>query len=405
MLIIDDEAIVRKGIKETINWQAEGIEIVGEAKNGIEGYDKVLELEPDIVLSDIKMPGMDGVELAKKIDALEKDIAIVILSGYQDFAFAKGALENGAIEYLLKPIDNTELVASVLRAIVKVETLRKLKQESKTFSETKSLIVDQFLTELFFGKGDLDPLFGQINRDLGIKLPDTGIAIHVRLDDPDVIADNLWLEALSDLEKDIRYELGSINILSHIKDKELAILLPETECVEKKLASAIQNYAAKHAETISIGFSEIYANQESIRQAIENARMNSGKKLFPFFNSLIGPDPDRGMLKPIVHDAMQYIANNYQSNLTVKIVADALYVSESYLLHTFKENVKRTFNECLTAYRIMMAKKLLQNSSVRVYEVAEKVGYYDVKYFSQIFRKKVGMTPSDYHQLMERKQS
>ena len=82
--------------------------------------------------------------------------------------------------------------------------------------------------------------------------------------------------------------------------------------------------------------------------------------------------------------------------MTVSIVADELYVSESYLMHLFKDTLGMTFNECLTNYRIMMAKRLLLKGSYRINEIANLVGYNDVKYFGQVFKKIVGCTPSDF---------
>ncbi|MBN2504796.1 MAG: response regulator [Bacilli bacterium] len=405
MLIVDDEAIVRKGIRETINWQDYGIEIVGEAKNGNEGYDKVLELKPEVVLSDIKMPGLDGVELAKKIDALAQDIAIVILSGYQDFAFAKGALENGAIEYLLKPIDNQELVNSVLRAIAKIDALKKLKRESQTLSETKPLIVQRFLDDLFFGLGEVDLSLITRNSDLGIDLLKSGVVVYGVSDDlHDKFDVKVADQVMADLEVCLREEFAPTELFSHRNKDQLFFLIPLCDNLNAKLESAVEKYASKREETVSIGVSDPYLSVEELKKCIKEAKERAANKLFPLINSIHGSDFASDNLKPIIMETMNYIANNYHKNLTVKAVAEALYVSESYLLHTFKENVHKTFNDCLTSYRILMAKKLLQESNPRIYEVAEKVGYFDVKYFSQIFKKKVGLTPSEYRLAKEAEQ-
>ncbi|NLG69405.1 MAG: helix-turn-helix transcriptional regulator, partial [Firmicutes bacterium] len=92
----------------------------------------------------------------------------------------------------------------------------------------------------------------------------------------------------------------------------------------------------------------------------------------------------------------RYIAEHYAEDVTVRDVAAHLQVSESYLMHLLRENVGLTFNECLTAYRMMMAKKMLREGKYRVYEIAERVGYSDPKDFSQVFRKHTGLLPSQY---------
>lgn len=90
------------------------------------------------------------------------------------------------------------------------------------------------------------------------------------------------------------------------------------------------------------------------------------------------------------------IAEKYSTQLTVRSVSDEMNVSESYLMHLLKDNLGKTFNEILTGYRIGIAKRLLLSGKYRINEVSDKVGYIDVKYFSQVFKKIVGVTPSDY---------
>lgn len=113
VLIIDDEVIVRTGLKSIIDWNSLGFEICGEADNGEAGMNKILELNPDLVLLDIKMPGMYGVEVAKRVREKGFDGKIIILSGYSDFEYAHEAIKSGVDAYLLKPIDEDELIDAV----------------------------------------------------------------------------------------------------------------------------------------------------------------------------------------------------------------------------------------------------------------------------------------------------
>ncbi|MGN1040350.1 MAG: response regulator, partial [Candidatus Fimimonas sp.] len=114
MMIVDDEYLVRLGISETIDWASYGVEIVDTAVNGKEGLEKILQQKPDVVISDIKMPVMDGTQLVKALNEQNYDGIVVILSGYNDFQYAKDTLEMGVFKYVLKPIDNDELVQTVL---------------------------------------------------------------------------------------------------------------------------------------------------------------------------------------------------------------------------------------------------------------------------------------------------
>ena len=113
MLIADDERIVREAVAELIDWESMDIEIVGLCRNGLEALDVIMDTAPDIVMTDIKMPGMDGLELIGKIHQIDQRIQFIILSGYQEFEFAKKAMQFGVRHYLLKPINEKQIIDAV----------------------------------------------------------------------------------------------------------------------------------------------------------------------------------------------------------------------------------------------------------------------------------------------------
>lgn len=113
VMIIDDEEIVRTGLKNLVNWENEGFYICGEGKDGRDGLAKLLEEWPDLVLVDIKMPGLSGLELIKAAREQNFEGHFIILTGYSEFEFAKSAISFGVREYLLKPIDEDELLDNV----------------------------------------------------------------------------------------------------------------------------------------------------------------------------------------------------------------------------------------------------------------------------------------------------
>lgn len=110
LLIVDDEKIEREGMAELIPWQKQGIEVAGTAWNGQDGYEKALDLKPDIVLTDIKMPVMDGIGLIRRLKAELPDTQIVVLSGYGDYEFTSQAMELGIKYYILKPCDEERII-------------------------------------------------------------------------------------------------------------------------------------------------------------------------------------------------------------------------------------------------------------------------------------------------------
>ena len=136
VIIADDERIIREGISQKINWKRLNLELVDLAENGKDAYEKIIEKKPDIVITDIKMPGMNGLELIDKVIKNYKNIRFIILSGYDEFEFAKKAMKHGIKHYLLKPTDEDE-ISKVLKAVKK-----DIKDE-----EEKQLFLNEILTE------------------------------------------------------------------------------------------------------------------------------------------------------------------------------------------------------------------------------------------------------------------
>ena len=113
LMIADDERIIREKISSLINWKAYDIQLVGLCKNGLEAYDTILDESPDIVLTDIRMPGMNGLELIQKISETDLDTKFIILSGYSEFEYAKQAMKYGVKHYLLKPCNEQQIIESI----------------------------------------------------------------------------------------------------------------------------------------------------------------------------------------------------------------------------------------------------------------------------------------------------
>lgn len=128
LLIVDDEEIEREGMAKYIPWKEYQVELVGTAWNGMEGYEKVKQLQPDIVLTDIKMPVMNGIELIKKVRKELPDIEFIVLSGYGEYEFTSQAMEEGIRHYILKPCDE-EKIAEVIEKVKNKISMRRSKRE------------------------------------------------------------------------------------------------------------------------------------------------------------------------------------------------------------------------------------------------------------------------------------
>ncbi|WMC91939.1 response regulator transcription factor [Kineothrix sp. MB12-C1] len=131
MLLADDEPIITRGIGKLVDWEKLGIEIIGAYEDGRKALEAIVHQEPDIALLDISMPGMTGVEVLKECKAMKVSTRIVFISGFQDFEYAKAALQHGAVDYLLKPIIKEELLKAVEKCIVLNQGEYQVKQENK----------------------------------------------------------------------------------------------------------------------------------------------------------------------------------------------------------------------------------------------------------------------------------
>ena len=121
VIIVDDEPVIRRGLRETIEWDALGLEVAGEAADGMEALKLVRETRPEILVTDIRMPDMDGIQLIREVRKLDLNVKITILSGYSDYDYLKEAIRLGVDNYLLKPIDNDELVSNLKNAVAEIE--------------------------------------------------------------------------------------------------------------------------------------------------------------------------------------------------------------------------------------------------------------------------------------------
>jgi two-component system response regulator YesN len=152
IILVDDEEEVRKSIIKKIEWQSAGFHVVGDAENGEDALEKIEILEPDVVLTDIRMPYMDGLALAEKVRQRYPSMKVVIFSGYDDFEYAQRAIKLNVTEYILKPV-NVEELTSILKRIksnldLEIEEKRNLSRLREKYRKSLPLIREQFFNEL-----------------------------------------------------------------------------------------------------------------------------------------------------------------------------------------------------------------------------------------------------------------
>lgn len=238
VVVVEDEALVRRGIVLTVDWAGVDCAVVGEAADGVEGLELIRSVRPDLIVTDIKMPRLDGIEMVRRLREEGCRAHVILLTAYSDFTYAQAAVKLGAVDYLLKPFQDGELEEAVNR-------------------------------------------------------------------------------------------------------------------LRQRVAPAEAPAAGKEIS-------------------------EEGKSKY-------------------VMEALRYIAGHYNDpEISVSSVARDLGISEGHLSHVFKKETSRTLGSYLTDYRIHKAMELLKDCRNKVYEVADRVGYRDITYFSSTFKRVVGVSPSEY---------
>lgn len=180
VFLVEDEIIIRNGIKNSINWEMHGYDFVGEASDGELALPMILEKKPDILITDIKMPFMDGLELSEQVKKVLPTTKIMILSGYNEFDYAKMAIKIGVTDYLLKPISSEKLLDAVNKV---AEEIRKeqsekeqMNQYAREMQENKESEKFQFFNQVFAGSMPFGECLEQ-GKQLGIEISAEGYCV------------------------------------------------------------------------------------------------------------------------------------------------------------------------------------------------------------------------------------
>jgi Response regulator containing CheY-like receiver domain and AraC-type DNA-binding domain len=308
-MLVDDEPIVRKGIRTSINWSSYGIEIVGEAPNGMAALEKALELKPHIVITDIRMPLMDGLQLSENLRKELPDTQIVILSGYEDFAYAKRALRIGVNDYLLKPVGEKELVSLLLK--LKEELASKEADKERARKSNSLLNQNYYLIRLNFVNSLLEgELTGRLEAAqkaaaLGIRLPEPDYCVMVFGIDGYVALSERMTGKDKELQKyavlNITEELllkRTTGIVTYGTGGALAAVVSakgSDEAMLRAVCTDIQQNVRKYLEfTLSIGIGRRYKDILSIPQSYHEAldalrhRMYLGNSSTIFYGAVAG---------------------------------------------------------------------------------------------------------------------
>ena len=530
-MLVDDEYNVRDGLKYLIDWNCCGFEIAYEAQNGKAAWETIEKEKPDLVITDVKMPVMDGLELLSCIKKEYPIIRIIVLSGYNDFDYVKCAMRYGAVDYLLKPVDEDELI----------ELLKRIKNEIDL--EIKSKQREKAMAQVFKEKAIQDIVKHQLNEtsikklieDYDLELDDGYYSILIF--EPDVYLKRNSCVDNKIYDNNFNYNKSLIrNIAEDILNREfkgyvfnedgmgLGVLIMANE--EVLLENYIERFISKFKlliyeilkTTFSFGIGHIVNKIKDIHYSYSSSKNALELKFFRGNNSIINingtannimpynqkydninyksllacikifdedalkievdhlfqtlteqmlsKDEIKGLILEIMIDiskmiyqkdadfihiyadagelfgeisemrtleeikvfftqycikacrilknscettpreviskTLEYINQHYGEDISLKKIANNVFFCQSYLGKLFKQATGESFNNYLTRIRIENAQKMLSNSEMKIYEIAQKVGYRSIDYFRKQFKAITGLGPVEFKTFKKR---
>lgn len=506
VILVDDERIILDGIASIINWEKLETTLVGKAANGMEAYQLITDLQPHIVICDIKMPGMNGIELVSKISGEFPSIHFILLSGFSEFHYAKKAMEYGVKHYLLKPCNENQIMEAIEHTIREIRITEKkeshLKELKKKMDAVQPFVKKQLLTELITSKKSEKKTLSYYERLFHTKLEDKQIFIvlfHLEGDfsyehlfmlenigndifeaaifssnigeyilflldqrnsheslqeEMEQIRENfyavyemdmtiavsrvgsitqtkkLYQEALECLSYRFYLEEGSIITKEDFQEDQetdsfdfdelqmfLQIKSGNWDKVEKEMDEVFHQLAAKrdpihltrayviqlflaiiqtcYGKHLSKYMGEIpYLLEAKTIQEMKEFLLRQTKDItFSYYDK-------HKSSQSYLMEKIKEIVDQELSNpaLSVKWVAKQVYMNADYLGKLFKQEMGEKFSSYVTRIRVNRAMKEIKSTDdVKIFALAEMIGFGDnPQYFSQVFKKHTGYTPSEY---------
>ncbi len=375
VLIADDEAAARRYLRRQLQDYDLDLEITGEARTGPELLEILADGAPDVLMLDIMMPGFSGLEALERLHGRYRDMRVLIVSAYDRFSFAPDAVRLGVEDFLVKPVRPRILRKSFIDCVQKVYRGRKRVARHLRMAERASLA----------------------ERILNLAYVTDQQLVSVAQSEPE---DGDVAGVLS-IEERLKSEVRSGSLeetFSTLGDLTREAVHQDPGFLEIELIAAITSACQVACSHMAESKKMLGLRNESIREILQAGTPEEMvtisreclARIFEYFRSM----EDRK--QRLVSAARAFIDDNVGTSLSLGEVAKAVYVSSYYLSRVFKEVCGQSFSEYLTSLRLERSKELLRHSDLSCGDVGLKVGYSSASYFSQIFKQRVGMTPSQY---------
>lgn len=345
LIIVEDEVTVRRGLEYFMPWQELGFEVAGAFGDGLEAFEYIKNNPCDVVLTDIMMGGMDGLEMTKRLRELYPDVLIVILSGYSHFEYAQLALRYKVSSYLLKPVDEEELmeVFGKLKEQLDQNPMR-LSVDMLEKIHYEEIVAGYKLFVQALDAGNLDQIHDMID-DLMLKLSE------IPIEYAKFIVRNIYSLII------MEYDYRGISV---------------QDITEGKLDyNYLKDKDTLHEIKVSMNVAFLTLNK----------RLEEGK---------VKSDVD------IIEAVERYIEMNLAEDLGIKRLAQKHHINKDYMNRLFKQKRGETVAEYIVRRRMERAILLLKDGNCKVNQVGRLVGYNSSAYFATAFKEYTGYSPTEY---------
>lgn len=350
VLIADDEQAVCEGLRTIIDWNGCGFQIPDTVRDGEEALARLKSREYHLIITDIRMPVLNGLELIEKIRTQNPKIKILILSGYSDFEYARKAIEFHVKGYLLKPVDRDELL----------QRLRSLKDELDMDEQSNIQYGDKSVFDLYWNSSRLLSYLEEFDTD--------------------------------GMEREIDV------LVQEVKNKHFTVEM--TRVVSYNLMFEITAVIKKYDKSISLFQQEITYTKnnnfevEQFRRLLISICRQARDVLLELQRSKHPNITDR---------IKKYVEQHYADDLNLQSVSNMFFINPVYLGRVFKNSTGDTFSDYLNKVRIAEMKKKLVSNDSKISEIIKALGYNNQEYFYRVFRKYEGVSFAEYKEALRQK--
>ena len=352
VLIVDDDKSVRYMLKRYNKWANYGFSVEEEASDGKEALGKLLSGQIDLVITDIKMPGMDGIEFLMELKFRKWDVCSILLSTHSDFEYAKQGIRLGAFDFMTKPLEDDVLSEALERAKKYLDE----KNQLRIRVEEEHRLIEDSLTHFYPKKREE-------------KIAEL------------ILVGNL--AALTESE-------AAFLELTKLLDQDLFKIAKLLEIMLANLSGAIYKEFSWLQKVEEVAFSNVLQHTDSM-QDMKSEFLSRIKGLITVIKKY-----ELHQSESIVRKTCLYITDHIEKDISLELVANEVHVSKDYLGKLFKQKTGINFSDYLTKIKMEYAKHLLGTGEYKNYEVSEKLGYSSPDYFCRLFKNYTGYTPLQF---------